>query len=397
MRRLLPNTTPEQRGPKYEDIESLITVGFLSHSVVVNGVHLSFRSLGPGDTFLLRTRLTGHGGGDWRLWTIASSIWMVDGFLVINEPQAAPFILQILRKLPKAAHEILFSIVSGLFIRQNKALDGVEAYCYEGTSRYRWKSFGGTSPHFHSGIPGQETLGTNYVQRMWTFYNQVEDKRISEEAEWEGFKLVASTQAYKGMKKVDEHDKQAWQKEQARRQLVQDTFFYRTIGLIDKEEEDAIATANKAFEAKSAEDLEHEMFLWVSGQEDEHDRIVSEYKREVIARHEAQKAERERRAAEYRRRLDEESKTRMYPTVLVGYTQDQLANILQDRRPGGVRVVQVEGGREDIDYTKYLDGGADTDGLTVTPDGRVVQAEKRDLTEEVARHQVSINLRREED
>ena len=399
VRRPLPNTTPEQRGSKYGDIEDLITVGFLSHSVVVNGVHLSFRSLGPGDMFLLRTRLEGHSGDDWRLWAIASSVWMVNGFLVINEPQAPPFIFQMIKGSPKRGREILSSIVSGLFARQSRALDGVESYCYEGVSRYRWKSFGGASAHNHTGIPGQDVLGTNYVQRMWTFYNEIEDKRIAEESAWEGFKLVASAQAPKGIKKIDEHDKQSLQKEMARRQEVQDTFYYRSIGVLSKEDEKASKSVTGTFASKSDKDLEHEMMLWVSGQEDEHDQIVNEYKRQVIARHEERRIERERKAADFRRRLDEMEAAPVRPVPLVGYTQSQLAEILKQRQPGnpGVKTIYTEGGeREEPVYKAHIEGDLDSDGLMVTSDGRLIQGgAKRDMTQEVSQHRVPFGTRQE--
>lgn len=218
------HSTTEQRIPYYADIEALISTGFLSYSVPVNGVTLSLRSLGPGDLFLLKTRLTRAEGDDWLCWFIASSVWMVDGILVLNEPHAIQPIFRQVRRLPRKAKFILFSLVSGLLMRQSRAVDWVEPYCYENISRFRWKSFKTASVHVHSGIPGLEALGTNHVQRMWTFYNEIEDQRIAEESVWDGFKLVASASQPKGIKKIDEHDKELWKKEKERRQEVLDRF-----------------------------------------------------------------------------------------------------------------------------------------------------------------------------
>ena len=396
MQQPLPRTTSEQRAPHYEDIETLIAVGFLSHSVVVSGVHLSLRSLGPGDLFLLRTRLSGHGQANWRLWTLASSIWMVDGFLLLGEPHAAPFILQTLRKIPKGGQDLLFSIASGLFARQTRAGEGTEAYCYAALSRFRWKSYGGSAPNMHSGIPGQEQLGTNYVQRMWTFYNEIEDLRLEEEAAWEGMKYVASAQSPKGVKKTDTHDRQMRQKELDRRQEVQDRFFYIATGVLDRQ---GRAPGEKGvvrdpFALKSHEELAQEMYRWTAGIEDDHDRIVNDYKKEVVARYEAEKAAREQRAAEYRKQLDSMPlPARSSP--LVGYTQAQLSQILQHRSPGkpGLRTVFEGEGHSDYVYNKYLERTPDTGGLVATSDGRLIQSEQRDLTEQVAGRNVPFEAR----
>ncbi len=397
MSQVLQNTTLEQRVPYYGDIETLISVGFLSHSVVVNEVPLSLRSLGPGDMFVLRTRLASAKGEDWISWVIASSIWMVDGVLILNEPHAILSTYQTVRRLPKVAKEILFSLVSGLLTRQNRAIDCTEAYCYESISRFKWKSLKGAPMHQHSGIPGQESLGTNHVQRMWTFYNEVEDIRIAEESAWEGFKMVASSQSPKGVKKIDEQDKLTWQKELARRQEVRDRFFYVTTGVLSKED----ATPKKAagaMSSKSVDDLEHEMYMWVSGQEDEHDRIVNAYKQKIIAKQEERRLERERRAAEFRQKLDN-TPLNTQPTALVGYTQAQLVQILQHRQPGlpGLKTIHDETDHGEYLYTKYLERTPDSNGLVATPEGQLILKEKRDLTGQIAERQVPFETRREEE
>jgi len=323
---------------------------------------------------------------------------MLDGLLVLEEPNVVPFFFQKLKSLPKRSQEILFSIIIGLFSRQTRAGDGTESYCYEMMSRFRWKSYGGHSPHTQSGIPGQEKLGTNYVQRMWTFYNEVEDRRLAEEAAWEGTKLIVSAQAPKGVKKIDTHDRQAKQKEAERRQEVQDQFFYVSTGVIAKAglTPEGEKKAPSPFAPKSDEQLAQEMHSWVAGKEDDHDRVVNNYKQQVVARYEAEKAAREKRAADFRKHLDSmDLPARASP--LVGYTQGQLSQILQHRNPGrpGARTVFEGEGRGDYVYTKYLERTPDTGGLAAAADGTLVLADKGDLTGQVAGRQVSFDTREE--
>ena len=389
----LPQTTLEQRQPLYEDIETLIATGFLSHPVTLH-VPLVLRSLGPGDTFLMKARLEADKATDWRLWVLASSVWMVDGISLLGEPHAVPALVKVFRRLPQRTREILFSLVLGLFARQNRAIEGVEAYCYEPLSRFQWRSAGNQLATGHIGIPGIEQIGSNHIQRMWAFYNEVEDRRERDEAFWDGMKLVASASAPKGISKIDQRDKQLWQTEKGRRQSVQDKFYYTRMGMIPKEGPKT-PDAARIGGVKSVDDLAEEMRRWVAGEEDQHDKIVSEYKRKVVEKYEREKAARERKAEQLRQQL-ELGPDRVSP--LVGYSQAQLAQILRDRGVGTPGVRRISLGvaeRREYLYTKYLEKEPAA-GLLQEQDGRLVPAGKKDLTERIAGRRVAFDSKLEE-
>ena len=381
----LPTTTSSQRAPLYEDVESLLMMGFLSNPVTVNGLRLSLRSLGPGDRFLLHTRAAGTPDKQWKCWMVASSVWMVDGYCILGEPHAAPAIWKKIQALPPSALEMLFSIVQGLFARQDRAIRAVEPYTYETASRYLWRS---TAGRFRPGVPGAEKLGSNHVQQMWAFYNRVEDTKQSQDAVWEGQKFVASTMS-SGVKKVDQKDRQRTQQETERRQRVQDLFYYKHIGIIsdDPEKKGEDPRLAGVTHANTPDELADEMRRWVQGDEDIHDQVVSAYKRAVVAQHTQQKEEQEKRAAAYREQLEHFQGP---STQLVGYTAAQLQEIVKDRSPGapGVRFI-AEGGQggRDYLYEKYLEREPDA-GLLSTQQGRVVRQGAPSLLEKVAERQL---------
>jgi len=397
----LPQTTPEQRLPLYEDVESLIMVGFLSHTVMISGVQLALRSLGPGDLFLLKTRVQCP-EPSWEVWAIASSIWMVNGIPFIGESQLTPHLAERIRRLPKRAQDILFSLVMGLFARQAKAVDATEAYCYENLSRFRWKSYGNHLASTHSGIPNMEALGSNYVQRMWAFYNETEDQRQRDETYWDGLKLVVSTQSPKGVKKIDQRDKQLMEAEQARRQAVQDKFYYLAQGVLTPEQVEKKENLDVlTLSSKSPEQLEEEMRRWVAGEEDWHDKVVNAYKAKILAQHEAEKAEMERRAVVLRERLAREESQGLKPTTaLVGYTQEQMAALLSDRQPGtpgapGARILYEENRSREFLYQRHLSRRADP-GLLDARGGGIAVREQADLTEQVANRAVPFRSDKDE-
>ena len=387
MQSALQNTTPEQRYPLYRDVESLIAPGFLSQHVVVNGVPIALRSLYPGDIFLLQSRVGNGGENDWKNWAIASSLWLVRGY-VVSDPNLVPRLYQMVKAMPSRARDRLFSIVVAMFDRQGKALEATESYCYETASRYQWRTYGGHSPSDHMGISGFEKLGTNHTQRMWTFYNAVEDQRIQDDRLWEGFKLSISPHT-KGVKKIDQKDVQQRREEMARRREVQDRFFYVATGVLEGGPKGKVKDAPPGMAVKSVEDLEQEMYRWVSGQEDQHDAVVRDYKTRISVKHEQVKEERARRAAMMREQYDDNAV--LASTALVGYTADQLGEVLKGRQTGVKSVIPGGGGARDYLYEKYIERPADS-GLLKAEGGQLKTKAGADLTPQLENRQVSFQV-----
>lgn len=387
MQSALQRTTPEQRYPLYRDVESFIAPGFLSQHVVINDTPIALRSLYPGDLFLLQARVGNGGENDWKNWAIASSLWLVQGY-VVSEPNLIPRLYQMVKRLPNRARDRLFSIVVSMFDRQGKALEATEAYCYETISRYQWRTYGGHNPKDHMGISGLDTLGTNHVQRMWTFYNAVEDQRIQDDRLWEGFKLSISPHT-KGVKKIDQKDIQQRREELNRRQEVQDRFFYVATGVLEIGPKGKVKDIPAGMAVKTVEDLEQEMYRWVIGEEDEHDRVVRGYKDRISKRQQEVTAARERQAARMREQYDDNAV--LASTALVGYTAEQLREVLKGRQTGVRSVMPGGGAARDYLYEKYIERPADS-GMLQAEDGQLKAAGGKNLTPHIENRQVSFQV-----
>lgn len=396
---MLPKTTPEQRARFYDDVESLLSPGFLSHRVEIEGVRLQIRSLGPGDVFMLRSRAEGGVTAEWRKWALATAIWMADGRSLLGKDDAVPFMYDFLGRLPRGTQEILFTILLGLFARAGRATDAIEAYCLETTSRFRWKTYG-THIQTASGVPGAEILGLNLVQRIWVAFNEVEDQHHAEETAWEGFKLVASSNAPKAVKKLDARDSARRQEDVEKRQKQLDHFYYRSLKVIDDKGIVIGSDDLRVSGPKSVEDLEDEMRRWVTGDQDQHDRVIADYKARIIAKTEAERAEREARrlALESQRRQVEEAGIDWVPQPIMGLTLEQLHAMLATRpqaRPG-VSFVHTgpPGGARNYVYEKYLKG-QETPGQLAVAEDKVMDptadpdADQRTLGELIRQRQVA--------
>lgn len=379
----------------YTDVEDLVNTGFLSHQLRVGSANVSLRSLGPGDLFLLGHRC-GTFANDrvWKTWVVATSIWMVDGMCLLEDPQAAHKVHQIIGGLPKLVIDIMVSLVMGLFNRVSTALMRTEAYCYEPYSRVGWRMCGRQIPSKSeiSGIPGVGRLGMNHTQRMWLAFNLSEDDRDDQIMEWSAAKLVAGASNPKGVRKLNTSDEQLRKKEKQRRTKVHEQMIRRVLyGEEDSEEAKpwTVMVRGEPVEvspvqtAKTDEELEDQFRRWVAGEKDWHDIVVDTYKDRIRDHYDE---ERQERSAALDRVVPGVSGT----THLVGYTLEQLKELRGDlahQRPGGRRVFD-DGAPVEV-YKKYVakdpESGrlrADESGVYEVPTETV---EKATLQDQVSR------------
>jgi len=372
---MLPKTTTGQRARFFEDVEKLLSPGFLSHPVKVAGVTLHVRSLGPGDIFMLRARGEGVDHYEWRLWMVASSIWMINGRTVLGQDSVIPFLTEFLRGMPKSIVNVLFYLILGLFSRAQEAVESVQVYCYEQMSRYKWSTYGGDQAFVASGVPGAAALGTNGVQQIWQAYNTLEDSRLATEQQWEGFKLVASSNAPKAIKKLDTRDQQKRKDEQQRRERELDLFFYKKLGIVteDGEIQGADGSIHRLKGDKTVEDLEDEMRRWVTEDYDLHDAVVAEYKADIRAKQEAVRVRREayRLALQKKREEMDQDRGEFKPQPLMAMTAEQLQHMLASKggKPGVAFLPAPP--KADRVFDKYVGEEPDTGSLQVV-DGKVV-------------------------
>lgn len=321
----LPPTTYEQRSRFYEDVEQLLVPGFLSHQMRIGRQTICLRTLSPGDMFLLKARTDGS-APSWRVWTVATCIWMVDGRNLLTERQAVTDVAAIVRRLPVRVQEMMFHVALGLFRRTEEARKAIIPFCYEETSRHLWHSVGPSLNNL-TGVPGADSLGSNLVQQVWTAFNAFEDQRETDDRMWEGFKLSASAMSPKGVQKLDDKDHQRKRQVRERREAERERYFYYRIGLLDEDgyrkgmDKDALGAV--IWKPKSDDDLIAEYKAWVAGEHDEHDRIVLGVKKKL-----ADAVENERREREEMVRTQQTPALSGDDQTMVAFTQEQVSALL---------------------------------------------------------------------
>lgn len=332
----------------YSTLEDLISPGFVAQSVSVGGVEMSMRSMFPGEYTILRYRLgTESGERAWMEWAIASSVWILDGQILLGDPNAAVRIRRVLKSMPKAAITKLFAVYTEIQNRVRHEVERLEAFCYEDYSRMLWRMFGRGSPAMESaaGIPNVSSLGMNHIQRMWVAYNLAEDDRLAWQQEWAAAKLVASTQAPKGIKQLNQREESERKLEEERRRKVIEKAYYEVTGRMVGEESGMVV-----HRSVTPEELVDEMNRWVRGEKDWHDQVIDAYKERIRQKHEDDRQRHESRMTELEELQTEMSA--MGNSSLVAYTAEQMRNI-RGEEPAR-RAVVSEGGDTSRLFNKFV-------------------------------------------
>tara|TARA_X000000950_G_scaffold256768_1_gene322464 strand:+ start:10207 stop:11454 length:1248 start_codon:yes stop_codon:yes gene_type:complete len=382
----LPPTTPEQRLELLADTQELISPGFLSAKVVINGVTISFRSPYPSDYFIL-----GHafefGSEPWATALIARLVWLVDGYSCFNNPDFEYEIRDLLRSIPRGSYSKLFACVGHLIRRHNKARESVINFLWEETSRDLWRGFGKKSPNLDvsTGIVGLESLGLNACQKVWVAWNEAEDQRTKDEFEWTLVKQSISPHAPKAIEKMNKREKQQDETRAKDRKKKQDEWYYKVTGVLDEngklitkkgEEIDPYA-GDQVSMAYTSDELAEEMRRWVTGEQDWHDRVIQEYKAGIKTKMLEERMERDRRLEEAQQEMEERQRNLGIRSRdrLVGYTPDQVKKFKEEsgfdpERPGA-RTIAYAPSRKQSAFDKWVDAERSS-GALVEEGGKLV-------------------------
>lgn len=261
---------------------------------------------------------------------------MVDGYSLLEHPHLFQDIIPFLRNTNKVTFNLLFSVMSALNVRYDKAKEEVMIFVFEEQSRILWFNTGKRWPCDDSwtGVQGGARLGVNDVQSIWYSWNQQEDMRTRDDFTWSIAKQGMACHAPKGVKKINEKDRTESQKRENERKQVLDKFYYKKIGVLTEEEEKNTNVVDGVLisSANSVEEMQEEMRKWVAGEQDDHDKIVAAYKEGILNRlqnEDALREERLRMVEEERRKQEEDLGMEGKP--LVGYTLEQIRDIQKER------------------------------------------------------------------
>lgn len=301
----------------YADMEDLLYPGYITETVVADGVTMSFRSAYPSDQQLLRVRIGACATvRDWKIQAVANAVWEVDGHILsAGDLRGRRKIADLFRDMPAPLLDRMYSAVASLRIRVEDAATVFEAYCYESQSRMKWRMVGRQCPSTRSPA-WVVNAGSNSLQQLWVSYNLYEDDRLQWENDWYAATTIAATMAHKWVQQIRTEESNKWKTELERRNEV----------IRKAKNPNAVTEENpnlKVVRHRTNEDLIEQMKRWQRGELDEHDNIVAHYKDGIRQRHDAaREAHAQRMAA-----LDEAMASSTATESIVAYTPEQMAEM----------------------------------------------------------------------
>lgn len=168
-------------------------------------------------------------------------------------------IQEIFRSFPSKVINKLSNSINQVQNYHFKSYENLEGYLYENESRHVWDIYKKSAMNIM--FPEINKLGFNNAQETWVLFNQREDNRIKDEAEYNIAKFVVSGYiGGKEIKKINNQEKMRWTEELRRRQEVK-----------LKNKVDRIRLSKPI---NTAEDLVAELARQIRGEKDQHDKII---------------------------------------------------------------------------------------------------------------------------
>ena len=215
---------------------------------------------------------------------ISKCVYSING-RVLKGGETLEELLVLVSSISKPVNRRLLLCLNTLIEKSQSAFDYLEAFSYEDESRSIWLSWQAKS---NLGIRFLDDLSD--LQAHWVVWNQIEDERKKVRVDWEQALLVTSSMNSKGAKSIRDN----WEVEDKKIESYRkDLMKSARSGKMDKAEIRRLKNKKNNFQ-----DLQEEYKRWLSGDEDEHDRIVREYKDSMYRKIEDDK----RRAEEARER-----------------------------------------------------------------------------------------------
>lgn len=305
------------------------------------------------------------------LYLISIAIVSVNGRKILGDIDS---VLAEISHISTSMRRRLFTYILYLMDESRKAYDLLEAFCYEDESRLLWRSWKANRDFGLSPVKSQSKLTA--LQSNWIVWNTAEDERLQDRLEWDRYLFSASamnSSVNKIRNKWDSSEKDEEQRREEVRQAAREGDFEAL-----KEKGGRNKTSSRV---KTEDDLREEMRKWVAGEEDEHDRIIREYK-DSMRRNIQESEDRARRMSEEARQRRMEMSD-IQSTPIVALTDEQV------KRLSGSRKTIDTSEREERNshvISKYIINEESKGNLSIGEDGSIVSKDKkRNLMSDLSR------------
>jgi hypothetical protein len=225
---------------------------------------------------------------------IAHSVFMVNGQnFLYKRSDNIDRLIKTINKLGSAIQDRIVNNLSALNAKAQRVHGLVEAYSFEPRSRFRWAAIKDATVNSvgMTGLPGTEELGLNVCQTTWVALNRIQDLRESIERDWANSKFIGGCFVGKGMRSIEEKDKNRLQEEDQQRQERRSRALREYLNR-GGEKEDVVkemfimpdgrrVEVASRYKASSADELAKELSSALNDEKDAHDLAVEAHMKKL--------------------------------------------------------------------------------------------------------------------
>lgn len=308
----------------YKDVESMLFRGFITAEVEVVEVPIVFKTLNHSEYDLIDL----HSFSLSNEWEHGASYFLAYSTLFFNHvnvlhkrEEHITNIAEHYKAMPKSLLVALLKVTAGINKRSATSLQQLQGYSCGATSRQMWRMYKDIPlcDPMVTGFTGTASLGLNMHQRMWVYFNTLEDDEADYLKDYGLAKFVVSPHAPKDIKRMDARDQKKIRDRDKRKKALYQGDNYVT------EEADQIYVTNE-----SAEELLAQMKKENQGEKDFHDHVIEQHRRTIRAAYLHQREEQRQRAEEaQRKRLRQEIEEDYRELSREGYSQEEIEHYLK--------------------------------------------------------------------
>lgn len=357
----------------YASVRSLIVDGGLFRSFTSKeyNLHLKLRNPTQKDIDWI-FEYSPYDLGEREIALISKCIYSING-RVLRGQDTLEELLLLVSKVSKPVSRRLILCLNTLIKESQSAFDYLEAFSYESESQSVWLSWQAKSD---LNISFLDDLSD--IQAHWVVWNQIEDERKKVRVDWEQALLVTSAMNSKGAKSIRE----SWESEDKKiENYREDLKKNARKGKMD--DADVRKVKNKK---NNFQDLQEEYKRWLSGEEDEHDRIVREYKESMYRKIEDDKRRAEEARERNRKRMEDITTLRNSSSIrtpVSALTDEEVARLSSTKK-----FKETNEHEEKFEHVKerYILAREVSPNVSVDEDGNLVSRtpKKKSLMEQIS-------------
>ena len=325
----------------YKNIERIITFGFLSVRISINGHDLLIKNISDKEYHQMNMLCSNKNAVKANLFNLAFCTVSIDGISVLEQRNEC--LLGIIDFYNKSPAFFVLKITEAIYELNKTYIDSIdylEGFSYSSKSRYLWSVLDPYNRSAFVGMRGLDLIGVNNVLENWISIN----KKLDEEQEYSKnlnlTLLVVGASNYKSAKMLSKnYETHTNELKELRDDISEYGYDKKRTEENDKKREEWTAPL------VSREDLVRELSRQMTGQKDRHDLYIDQWMEDQKNRADRAKKNVEERQMAFRNKIESTDLDLLEPSKSISITE--LNKILENKKSGEPDRSYMSGGESE--------------------------------------------------